>query len=99
MKGLRLILLAPVFVLLSAPSTTVRATLTGVDRVERELRLEGQRRPFVGTFSSQLKVDGLNIQPGEFWRTVRPGMEAVIKSRSYGPFRIVDVASVRTGEE
>lgn len=99
MKWLSGLLLAPMFVLLSAPTSTVRAALTGVDPVERELRLEGQRRPFVGTFSSALKVDGLPVPPGEFWRTVRPGMVAVIKSRSYGPFRVVDVASVKTGEE
>lgn len=92
-------MLAPVFVLLSAPASTVRATLTGVDPVERELRLSGQRAPFVGTFSSRLQVDGQIVRPAEFWRAVRPGMQAVIKSRSYGPFRIVDVASVQTGEK
>lgn len=99
MKWFPSLLLAPMFVLLSAPTSTVRAALTGVDRVERELRLEGQRRPFVGTFSSLLRLDGDVVQPAEFWRTARPGMVAVIKSRSYGPFRVVDAVNVRTGEQ
>lgn len=99
MKWLRALMLAPVFVLLAVPSSTVQATLTGVDPVERELRLSGQRAPFVTVFSSRVVVDGQAVTVARFWRVARPGMRAVIKSRSYGPFRVVDVVNVRTGEK
>lgn len=88
------VLLSPVGLLAPAP-TTISGTVAAFDRVEREVRVAGQRAPFVTAFSTVHQVRGRAVTVREFWAAVRVGMTADIRARSYGPFRVAERINVR----
>lgn len=87
--------LSAVLAFLALNLGSVSGTVTSADRYEAEVRISGQRLPFVVVFSTRFQIDGRATDAAEFWRRARAGDTVQIKARHGGVFWIARSVNLR----
>ncbi len=91
MRGAALMLL----VLALGQTGNVTGRIESSDRVEGEIHIYGQARPFVLTFSTVYQLDGRGVRADEFWAAAKEGASVQVKSTNEGMFWVARRANIR----